>query len=58
MGNVYLVGVGMTSFGKFFDKSVKDLTREAVDAALTDADAVITDIEAAWFSNTTQGVIE
>ena len=58
MGNVYLVGVGMTSFGKFFDESVKDLTREAVDAALTDADAVITDIEAAWFSNTTQGVIE
>ena len=33
MEDVYLVGAGMTPFGKFLDKSVKDLTREAVDEA-------------------------
>ena len=58
MEDVYLVGVSMTPFGKFLDKSVKDLTREAVEAALTDAGATREDIGAAWFSNTTQGVIE
>ena len=58
MSDVYLVGVGMTPFGKFFEKSVKDLTREATEDALSDAGANLKDIEAAWFSNTTQGVLE
>ena len=58
MENVYLVGVAMTSSGKFLDKSVKDLTREAVDGALADAAAARGDIGAAWFANTTQGVME
>lgn len=58
MGDVYLVGVGMTPFGKFLDKSVKTLTKESVSEALTDSGGKQEDIEAAWFSNTTQGVIE
>ena len=58
MEDVYLVGAGMTPFGKFLDKSVKDLTREAVDEALADAGAKTQDVGAAWFSNTTQGVME
>lgn len=58
MEEVYLVGVSMTPFGKFLDKSVKDLTREAVDQALADAGASRGDIGAAWFANTTQGVME
>tara|TARA_Y100001970_G_scaffold294319_1_gene450477 strand:+ start:7956 stop:9191 length:1236 start_codon:yes stop_codon:yes gene_type:complete len=58
MDEVYLVGIGMTPFGKFLDKSVKELTRTTVEEALTDAGAEIKDIEAAWFSNTTQGVLE
>ena len=56
--NIYLVGVSMTPFGKFLDKSVKDLTRAAVTEALSDAGAASMDIGAAWFANTTQGVIE
>ena len=37
MTDLYIVGVSMTPFGKFLDKSVKALTAEAVAAALTDA---------------------
>jgi acetyl-CoA acetyltransferase len=33
MQDIYVVGVGMTPFGKFRDKSIKDMTREAVTGA-------------------------
>jgi acetyl-CoA acetyltransferase len=52
---IYIVGVGMTPFGKLLDRSVKDLTREAVTAALVDADGTIADLEAVQFSNACQG---
>jgi len=58
MSNVYIIGVGMTPLGKHLAKSVKQLTAEAVDAALTDADIGRQAIEAAWFCNTRQGVLE
>lgn len=58
MEDVYLVGIAMTPFGKFLDKSVKELTREAVDGALLDAGIAVGDVGAAWFANTTQGVME
>lgn len=56
--NIYIVGVGMTPFGKFYDMSVKDLTRVAVEAALKDAGCGKQDIQAAFFAQTTQGVLE
>jgi len=58
MSEVYIVGVGMTPLGKHLDQSVKQLTAQAVNAALADAGCVLVDIEAAWFSNTRQGVLE
>lgn len=58
MTEVFVLGAGMTPFGRFLDKSVKDLTREAVTEALADAGLETGDVEAAWFSNTTQGVLE
>jgi acetyl-CoA acetyltransferase len=58
MTDVFIAGIGMTSLGKFVDKSVKQLTDEAVSLALADADAHKSDIEAAWFSNTRQGLLE
>lgn len=58
MGDVYLVGVGMTPFGKFLDRTVKDLTLEAVTGALSDSGAGKTDIEAAFFANTAQSPME
>jgi len=33
MDDIYVVGVGMTPFGKFLGKSVKDLAADAVNAA-------------------------
>lgn len=58
MSEIYVVGVGMTPFGKFLDKSVKSLARAAVDDALKDAGAKIGDIGAAFYSNTVQGALE
>lgn len=58
MGDVYMVGVGMTPFGKFLDRTVKDLTLEAVTGALSDSGAGKTDIEAAFFANTSQSPME
>ncbi len=56
--DVYIVGIAMTKLGKFPARSVKDLTREAVKGALDDAHCGISDIEAAWFANTRQGMME
>ena len=58
MTDVYIVGIGMTGLGKFVDRSVKDLTKEAVGAALADAGVDLSYIEAAWFSNTRQALLE
>lgn len=58
MSNVDIIGVGMTPLGKHLDKSVKQLTAEAVDAALADAGIAKDAIEAAWFCNTRQGALE
>jgi len=55
MESVYLVGVGMTPFGKMLERSVKDLTREAVAAALRDAGCEASAIESAHYSNACQG---
>jgi acetyl-CoA acetyltransferase len=48
----------MTPLGKFPNRSVKELARAAVDEALSDAGLARVDIQAAWFSNTRQGLLE
>lgn len=48
----------MTPFGKFLDRSIKDLTREAVDAALKDAGEAKEAVGAAFFANATQSPLE
>jgi acetyl-CoA acetyltransferase len=58
MMEVFVVGVGMTRFGPHADKSVKDLAREAIGLALTDAGAEAGDLDAAYFSNATQAAME
>jgi len=55
---IFVVGVGMTQFGKMPDRSVKDLTRDAVHLALDDAGTGVERIQAAWFSNTRQPMLE
>jgi len=58
METVYVIGVGMTPFGKLSDLSVKDLTRRSVEAALTDAGCQAGDLEGAFFANAVQGHME
>jgi acetyl-CoA acetyltransferase len=58
MSDLYVVGVGMTPFGKWLDRSVKDLTREAVNMALADAGCDKDAIGAAFFANAAQGAVE
>ena len=58
MQDIYVIGVGMTPFGKFRDKSIKDMTREAVTGALADAGLSAKRIEGAFFSNAVQGHME
>lgn len=58
MTGVFIAGVAMTSLGRHINRTVKELTREAVEGALADAGATTGDVEAAWFSNTRQGLME
>jgi acetyl-CoA acetyltransferase len=55
MREVCVVGVGLHKFGRWPDKSVGELTREAIKAALEDAGAEFKDIEAG-FSGRVQNV--
>ncbi len=53
---IYIIGVGMIKFGKYLDRTIKQLTGEALQRVLKDCDLGIKDIEAAWFSNTGWGM--
>ena len=54
---VVVSGVGMSPFGKFLDRSMKELGKVAVDAALADADIGVADVQAMFFSNALAGLI-
>ncbi|MGB4563260.1 MAG: thiolase family protein [Dethiobacteria bacterium] len=56
MSDVYVIGVGMTKFGKFLEGSVKALAAEAVGAVLKDAGVKKNDIQAAYVSNSFWGM--
>jgi acetyl-CoA acetyltransferase len=58
MEDVYVVGVGMTPFGRMLDKDIKTMTKEAVNAALADAGLETTALQAAYFANASQGHME
>jgi len=58
MSNIYIAGISMTKFGPRPDATIKSMCREAVAAALADANATTADIEAAYFANVAQDVIE
>ncbi|WP_024520962.1 thiolase family protein [Bradyrhizobium sp. Tv2a-2] len=52
-----IVGVGATSFGKFLDRSIRDLSEEAVRSALADASVNTTDVDRVYFGNAAAGLI-
>lgn len=51
MRGVRVVGVGMTKFGKQLDRSLKNLTADAVGSAMQDARVTPDDIQFATFAN-------
>lgn len=55
---LFIAGISCTKLGKRPGDSVKDLVAEAVSAALADAGADGSQVEAAWFSNTRQPILE
>jgi acetyl-CoA acetyltransferase len=57
MRQVAIIGGGMTRFGKFLDRSLKDLGREAVEEALRSAGIEKSAIEAAVVGNAAAGLI-
>ncbi|MFC1534524.1 thiolase family protein [Thermodesulfobacteriota bacterium] len=51
MRDVSIIGVGMTRFGKYEDRTAQDLGREAVWKAMEDANVSIKDINVAYVAN-------
>jgi acetyl-CoA acetyltransferase len=56
-GKAAILGVGMTPFGKHEDRTVEDLARVAVVAALTDAGAGREDVQAVFAAHLYQGEV-
>lgn len=56
--DIYVAGVGMTLFGRHFDKAVWQLAKEAIDLALADAGATMDQIEQAFYGTGTQGALQ
>ncbi len=56
--NIYIVGVGMTQFGRHLDRSLHSLGQEALDAVLRDAGAGVADIGQVFYSGVTQGPLQ
>ncbi|TFG35744.1 MAG: thiolase family protein, partial [Desulfobacterales bacterium] len=58
MRDVAVIGVGMTRFGKYLEKGIKDLVREGVMEALEDAGIDnVKAIEAAYVGNAVAGIM-
>jgi len=57
MRDVAIIGAGMTDFGKFLDRSMKDIAGEAVKGALDSAGVDKSKLEAAVVGNATAGLI-
>ena len=58
MSNIYVVGVGMTRFGRLTELSVYDMVQDAVTQALSDAGCDKSDIGAAYYSTATNGSLQ
>jgi acetyl-CoA acyltransferase len=58
MSEIYIAGVSMTNFGKHLDRSLKDLTGDALASVLKDAGCEKEMLEAAFFGNCVQGHME
>src|SRR5258708_21852678 len=57
MRKVRVVGAGMTRFGKFLKRGLRDLAEEAVQHTVQDAGLGLTEVEAAYVGNSVAGLI-
>ncbi len=57
MREVKVIGVGMTQFGKFLDRGLKNLGGEAIREALADAAIASGQLEAAFVGNAMAGLM-
>jgi acetyl-CoA acetyltransferase len=57
MRDVFVIGIGHTAFGKFLERNIKSLTKEAVTLALKDAQIEKGDLGSAFFGNAMQGLV-
>ena len=57
MRDVYIIGVGMTPFGKHMDKNMKSLAAEAINKALEHAGITQKEIQTAVVGNAYQGIV-
>lgn len=58
MSKVFVVGVGMTPFGKFLERSLGDLSMSAANDALRDGNCQASNVDSVFFANASQGVME
>lgn len=58
MTGTSIIGIHMLRTGKLLDRSVKDMAEEAVRGALKDAGIEPPEVQAIWFSNTRQALME
>ncbi|PVZ52256.1 thiolase [Pseudomonas sp. B1(2018)] len=58
MNDIYVVGVGMTPFGRLLERSVYDMVDEAVGLALKDAGASSADVGSVYYSTMTNGLLQ
>ena len=58
MANVYIVGTGMTPFGRALEKSVAQLAGEAIALALADAGCSRGQVGAAFYAGATNGPLQ
>jgi acetyl-CoA acyltransferase len=57
MSKVRVVGAGMTRFGKYLDRGLRDLAEEAIHHAVADAGLDVREINAAYVGNSVAGLI-
>ncbi len=57
MREVYVIGAGMTRFGKYLERNMKSLAEESVTNALQHARIEKSDLQAAWVGNAAQGIV-
>jgi len=57
MRNVAIIGTGMIKFGRYPDKTIKDLVRESVQNALQDANLTSDKIEASYVGSAVPGIM-